>query len=184
MKHTLNTFVRVLERTKPESAPPAPPSVVDTRICLTVSVGETNTDSPDERTAMVPPKSSCATGVDTLSVAPAFCGSETVEDPKAQAGRPSVQPHSRQLIQPWTKGRVSVAHPARRPTTVAGSPQQHQSEQSKLGPKRRGSRYCRTYKPKPARPQQETVRQENHREKTTSRLALSILSSAHCVHHH
>lgn len=163
MKHTSNTLVMILERTKPESAPPAPPSVVDTRTCLTVSVGETNTDSPVERTAMVPPKSSCATGVDTLSVAPAFCGSENVENRKAPVGRPSVQPHSRHLIQPWTEGRVSVVHPARRATTVTGSPQQHQSKQSKLVPERRGHRDCQTYKPKPARPQQKTVRQENNR---------------------
>lgn len=106
MKHTSNTLVVTLERTKPESAPPAPPNVVETRTCLTVSVGETNTDSPVERTAMVPPKSSCATGVDTLSVAPAFCRNENMENPKEQVERQSNQPHTRQLIPPWTKGNV------------------------------------------------------------------------------
>lgn len=72
MKHTSKTLIMTFERTRPESAAPVAPSVVDTKVCFTASVGENSTDSPVERTATVPPKSSCGTGVDTLSMAPAF----------------------------------------------------------------------------------------------------------------
>lgn len=134
MKHTSKTLTSSFERSRPESAAPAPPRVVDTRVCFTTSVGETNTDSPVERTATVPPKSSCDTGVDTESMAPAFCRNRNKEIPEEQAERESVQQHSKKLIQAEMKRNVrgkSGVHPAKGGITAASKEQQHQSVQSK-----------------------------------------------------